>query len=86
MITSFGLFFAGGDGESRTRVQNCLAEGSTSVVCPLGFPSPAGGKQPAGCGSLLYLTGAKALSHSCSPLSRRSQTVRGTTVRERRRT
>lgn len=38
MITRFGLFFVGGDGENRTRVQNHLIKGSTSVVCLLSYP------------------------------------------------
>ena len=40
-MVSFGFLFFGGDGESRTRVQNHLAKGSTSVVCHLSFPQPA---------------------------------------------
>ena len=38
MITSFGLFFAGGDGGNRNRVQNWLTKGSTSVVYRLSYP------------------------------------------------
>ena len=38
MITSFGLFFAGGDGGNRNRVQNQFTEGSTSVGCLLSYP------------------------------------------------
>lgn len=76
-IVSFGFLSFGGDGESRTRVRNYLAKGSTSVVYRLGFPSPDGDKQPSGYGSLLYLTGGKTHSRSCSPLSRRPQIARG---------
>lgn len=32
------LFHFGGDGENRTRVQNHLIKGSTSVVCLLSYP------------------------------------------------
>ena len=84
MITSFGLFFGGGDGESRTRVRNYLAKGSTSVVCYLRFPSLNESKHSFSYGSLYYLMRAKALPHSCSPLSRRSQSVRGTTEGKRK--
>ena len=38
MITSFGLFFGGGDGGNRNRVQNRLTKGSTSVVYRLSYP------------------------------------------------
>ena len=38
MITSFGLFFVGGDGGNRNRVQNWLTKGSTSVVYRLSYP------------------------------------------------
>ena len=38
MITSFGLFFGGGDGGNRNRVQNWLTKGSTSVVYRLSYP------------------------------------------------
>ena len=38
MITSFGLFFGGGDGGNRNRVQNQFTEGSTSVGCLLSYP------------------------------------------------
>ena len=71
-------FFHGGDGGNRNRVRNHLAKGSTSVVYYLGFPKPSGNKQPIGIGSLLYLTEAKALFRSCSPLNRRSVRSRGT--------
>lgn len=77
-------FCFGGDGGSRTHVRNYLAKGSTSVVCCLRFPSPNGNKHPFGYGSLYYLTEAKTFFCSCSPLSRRSQSVRGTTERERK--
>lgn len=71
-------FIFGGDGGNRNRVRNHLAKGSTSVVYYLGFPQPIGNKQPIGIGSLLYLTEAKALFRSCSPLNRRSVRSRGT--------
>lgn len=72
------LWFFGGDGESRTRVQNHLAKGSTSVVYPLRFPSVNGDKQPLTYGILCYLMKAEELNHSCSPLSRCPIRSRGT--------
>ena len=77
MMVSFGFLSFGGDGESRTRVQNHLAKGSTSVVCLLKFPSLTGGKQPVSYGILYYLMKAEKINHSCSPLSRRSVRRRG---------
>lgn len=38
MITSFGLFFGGGDGGNRNRVQNQFTKGSTSVGSRLSYP------------------------------------------------
>ena len=75
----------GGDGGNRSRVQNSFTKGSTGVVSHLSFPSPNGGRQPYGYGSSYYLTGNGTPPRSCSPLNRRSQKVRGTTLRERRR-
>lgn len=68
MITGFGLFFAGGDGGNRNRVQNCLAKGSTSVVCYFGFPRQYENKHSYCFGRLLYLTETEPIFRSCSPL------------------
>lgn len=63
-----GGFSYGGDGGSRTHVQNQVAMGSTCVVCCLKFLSRHESKHPCRYSSLCYLTGPKTLPRSCSPL------------------